>query len=223
MRLAAGVRSLAAAALALSTGSLGAQTIDTRVTDRFLQSVQGDVIVGQSFTAPIGAGALTDFTLWIGGYDSYTYRVLLYAANGTSPTGPALFTSDVRTAPASPAVYWEETFLVGSVPVAPGALYAVLVQTTDPVAYLNVQAEDADPATVLTFDSTYDGGEYLICGYAADPTTAACDGNVTGADLSFVAHFAPSAVPEPSAVVLLAAGLLGLGVAGRSRRRAPPR
>jgi hypothetical protein len=202
---------LALAATVLTAHALAAQTIDTRGNAN--QTVNGPEIIGQRFTAPTDAAALTAFTFFVGAplQQTYDYRTSLYAFGESGPVGTALYTSEVRSASGG---LTPQLFTVGSIAVTPGASYFALVVRTIPGQLTLGLADDSPPG----IQSTYANGELYIAAFTADPVAASYNSFTSGDDLMFVGSFAPSTVPEPSALALVAGGLFLLLTAGRRIR-----
>jgi hypothetical protein len=174
----------------------------------------------------VGASSLLSFGLRIGQFAEvggpYTYRTRIYAWDGTRPIGPALFTSDLRTAPlgAPTTPAFDQTFVTGGVSVTPGSVYIALMHTELPRAW------------TLGYRSTdvYAGGLAYVAPWQADPTAPFPPANPpsgyfplnpAGVDLVFFAQFADAqtVIPEPTAVALVGVGLVLLGGRAAGRRR----
>ena len=225
----AAFRTAAAGAVAAlgSAATAGAQVIDTRpgggVSDAF--STLGPSIPGQTFTVPVGANSLLNFGFWIGQFAEvggpYAYRTRIYAWDGSRPVGPALYTSDLRTAPlgAPTTAAFEQTFVTGGVSVTPGSVYIALLHTELPRAWtLGRRSTDV-----------YAGGLAYTAPWQADPAAPFPPANPpsgyfplnpAGVDLVFFAQFAgaQTVIPEPTMVALVGVGLVLLGGRAVGRR-----
>jgi hypothetical protein len=107
--------------------------------------------------------------------------------------------------------------------LSPGATYALVLSAFDG------NALTPDPSTVLvgaTADDTYAGGSMFVS-LTSDKTSLFGDGAFIsdasfGSDVAFSASFTNSALvatPEPATWMLMATGLMGVGVFAKRRRR----
>ena len=206
----------AAVTVALTAAPLAAQEIDTRgPVESFV--ADGSGIFAQTFTAPTDALTLDGYSFWIASLRGveYDYRTFVYAFDGDDAVGPALFTSDVRTATGALA---RQDFMTGGLGVTPDAVYIAIIQRTEAGGLYVGSTFDGGSG----FASTYAGGAFHVGAfYQADPAAASYIQGVPGdgGDLMFVADFSTSVVPEPATVLLLGGGLLVLGAGGVVRRR----
>ena len=124
--------------------------------------------------------------------------------NGTELVGPSLFFH--HEPGAFPPQGSVSHSLHPNVPIAPNAMFAIVLGISDPSHSIGVSVEDAASfanGALYTFTGTvwreeaYDIGDFAVT-------------------------FAPTVAPEPTTLTLLATGLLGLCVIQhRSRRRRP--
>jgi hypothetical protein len=215
-----------ALAVVLTAGGVSAQTRIGTFAEGALPAATGGgnpgsdprVAMGQVFRTPAAPGALTSLTYWFwtipGLYDGGGSGLLsLYQFSGTAPAGAPVYEAPF-TIPTNPVpleltpVSWSP-----GVTLDPGALYIALLSGSNPVeatAVLNDVPDSGDNTT---------GGLALVCDALAGTCESA--GEIVGVSVvhTFEASFAVSAVPEPRSLVLLAAGLLGIGTATARRRR----
>jgi hypothetical protein len=223
-----------AVALALAAGMAGPVAAQTTVGaggGSFVQSWGKDATTantqtyGQSVTVPLD-NILNSFSFWLGptstnfpdpANPSLSFMAYVYAfdAGSSHAVGPALYTSSVYTYNATPtSAFTEYTFNTGGLSLNTGDLYALFLSTSGLSGTGHIQWEAA------TSDE-YAGGNFIFQNNGEDVSSWTTDPWGTGyaSDLHFEATFGPSAgVPEPSAWMLLVAGLLGLGMAARRRR-----
>lgn len=175
---------------------------------------------GQTITTPGNPNIILEsFSFWFGASNVATYnldfRAFVYEWNTATnrAVGAALFASAVlnRTGTsASPNV--QTTFNTGSLVLTPGNIYVLFVSTLGlpGVGTMRLEANNAN---------AYAGGGVVFMNNAANTGawTANQWGSLNNFDMHFEAQF--SAVPEPSTWILLATGLLVLGIVARNRRR----
>jgi hypothetical protein len=219
-------------ALAMAAGSAGAQSIGSGTPtsgidpfgfDSFYPSTFGTV--GQTFIASSAMPILTSFRFYLtenfGGAD-LRFVGSVYAYSTDHIVGPALYTSTVRSGSSNTLTYdSDQSFFSGlNVLLTGGNTYAFLLQTTatSPDGASNIVgttiANSVTTGTLITSPSYSEsdlqkGGAFIV------PPAG-----TFGADAALIATFSAnvSTVPEPSSVVLLAAGLAGVVVVARRRR-----
>lgn len=176
---------------------------------------------GQTITAPTGESLLTSFTLtFTFGPGGQAYRAYVYAWNGSTITGSALFTSDLLTAPMAPDADVPVTISTGSVAVTAGSQYALLFSTLG-----EASSSSGYEFRTNSDDSSYTGGTFITNDRGAgNPNTTVASLTAGGwdsqnRDLAFTATFinAAAAAPEPGSIALLLTA--GVPVAGLVRRR----
>ena len=193
---------------------------------------------GQSFTAPVGVNSLDSFSFQFGGNGAaLQFRAYIAMFNtDTSPVGTILWQSALTNGlntplglrnPLNPALgtaplLVQFLFATGGVTVSAGMKYIAFVDASPYVAAGGTANMGTD---YTSFANDYPFGEFCYNG-SINGNFA----NVTGngwtcgkADIAFTASFsniALSAVPEPATIWLTIAGLAGLAVASRHRRRA---
>ncbi len=177
--------------------------------------------IGQSFTVPTLAPALSSFSLSLTNafdganlrFSAYIYR---FDAATRSLTGAAAWSRATVAGSGNDFSFDLRTFDTGNVLLAPGSTYLFLLTTLG-------EAVAFPEAGNLLGASTADGyaGGALWASDAATNAALFAGGwsQVDGvADLAFTATFtSATVVPEPATVVLVGTGLLALG--GLARRR----
>lgn len=184
---------------------------------------------GQTFTVPSVDNVLTQFSFYLLPYPGAPAYLRLKRWTGLTTEGPVLFEGEASTV----------TPVVASVP--PGASVVLstwsfsglaLVSGLEYVAYLT-PTPWAAPNTLVgaayhSYWGLYSGGREVVAnadtqpGLLTDPVPVNGGAWFPGAasDALFSAQFGPNIVtPEPSSVILLGTGLLGLGFFARRQRR----
>ena len=200
--------------LFLSHGAARAQTtIDTTASQNTGVASFGNPpsspTYAQTITAPTApnSSVLLDFTFEVLNYSAFPINAIayVYAWNGTTAIGPALFSSAQFTIPGSATAYVPETITpFGGVNLIPGSEYLL--------AFSTVGASSSNGFAGFGFvggPDAYSGGEFV---YSADSTTVAGAAflNTGAQDLAFRADFGTAAVPDKGSTALL----LGLALAG---------
>ncbi len=227
MRTARWVCTAIAVTMAILPATTLAQNIDTRDVDTYVWG--GGGIYGQSFTVGTST-TLTSFSFWVGANDPqiaggtgpYQFYTQLFAWNGSTVTGSALYTSGVLDAVCCDSnVPPRFDFSVGSLALTSGAQYLALVANTAEGVGLKL----GYATTSSGFGSTYAGGEFIggstPAGGPPDATTASYYpiAFAPGNDLMFAADFARvTATPEPATFGLMITGLIGIGFVRRRRQ-----
>jgi hypothetical protein len=224
---------LAIAAVVTSTAGQ-AQTI-TRTLDTgapYAGFGKGGIeTVGQTFTSPGAATALQGFNFFLsndlddggnGANLSFEEYVMRWDAVNSVPTGPVLFQSSAISGSG------DDTFgsfafgiPVDGISVSPNDTYVAFLTT------VGVPASEPDYAfnSLGGSDDTSLGGSFVASYYQGDDYTGLLSDAWyvadEGTNAAFTAQFASntSTVPEPSELVLVATGLLGIAPMLRRKRR----
>ncbi len=196
---------------------LAAQTIDTRTGE--LVGVVTTPNFGQTFTAPAGATFLNAFSFFVHSNTALpadplvTFRAYLRATNGTHAVGDLLF-SEEREADACCSLP-QERFLTGGIPVVAGEQYVAFLIPEG--GTLTSGFASLGGVTV----NSYAGGQAILMNAGCVTSVVACPlGSLGEQDQAFIAEFSGGAtsVPEPSALVLLALGMVAMVIGQRAKR-----
>lgn len=173
---------------------------------------------GQTFTTPT-ENILNSFSLWLGRASplsstpppSINFRAYVYAWNNVArrASGSALFTSALTNHAASSSTpFTQYAFGTGGLGLVSGKMYVMFIEAVSGSGGIFVQSN---------VKNDYKQGDFFFNNSTSPTTTWSGPGFPTATDLKFDATF--SAVPEPSTWILLATGLVLLGVGARTRRR----
>jgi hypothetical protein len=215
--------------VAAATGAQ-AQTISRTLDPNFPLSGFGKGAVGtvgQTFTAPSSASALTNFQFYLsndldnggnGAGLSFQEYVMAWDATNLTPTGPVLFQSGIIQGNGGDA-FAPFMFNPGNVAVSPNNVYVAFITTAGVTSGNTAAAFNALGGS----DDTSDGGSLV---FSVEDTNfnnlmTSQWSVVDGTNAAFSAQFTSntSSVPEPSELILIATGLTTLAGSVRFRRR----
>jgi hypothetical protein len=177
-------------------------------------------VYGETFTPPAGNPVFTGMTFEISNQSgsAIPFQAYVYAWNGAI-TGPALFTSVVLSDP-SMAGFVAFTVTPPPLTLTPGNEYIAFFSTIGEGGSSSASAIWGDMQNP-PLDNAYSGGTFE----QTNTTTFANLSNsafwsTPGNDLAFAFSFSPAATgaPEPSSVLLVAAGIGLFGVLARRKR-----
>ncbi len=174
---------------------------------------------GETFLDPAGNPLLTGMTFEINDFSTpaIPFQAYVYAWNGTSITGPALFTSAVMSVPSASGFQAVTVPTPGTV-LTPGdeyiAFYSTLGDGGDPSSTSAWGFMQNPPADNAYTDGTFEFNNSTNFSALTSPTWISL-----GSDLAFTLTFAPApaAVPEPSSVFLLVTVITALGFLARRK------
>ncbi len=228
-------RSFLAAAMLIALSSTGARagTIDTTslwngTNDITVWGSNNTPTYGQTFTALAGLDKLTSMTFMINNLNATAnYQAFVYAWNGTTITGPALFASPGLTLPAVNG-FQAVSVNTGSTSLVDNQQYVAFFTTTTQAETSTGSGLGFLGTSTLGADD-YSGGNFvynngltfasLTSGWQ-NPTGFFGVSGLAGADLAFTLTFAPLAsVPEPGSLILVATGLAGASLSFSRLRR----
>jgi hypothetical protein len=174
-------------------------------------SSRGIPRLAQTFQPAPGADWLQSFTFFLGDFNpgasgtGLVFRAAVYAVNGAQ-LGSQLFLSGPQSGSANFTTFDAYTFATSNLFLDPLGTFALVLES--------VSSQDQALNAVAAGASDYDGGAFYIVNDDG-AFSPAIDGR---SDAAFNATLTASVVPEPATVVLLASGLLFVGVVACRRR-----
>ena len=178
---------------------------------------------GQTITTDAAGGVLQSFTFYLSPLN-LDFRAFVYEWDGIKAVGPALYGSAATNIGDGFAGFQAVTFNTGAVTLGANKEYVLFFSSSG----VQTQKFNTNTWGALTANA-YAGGEFVLHNSSNDLSSlvnpagwdcpSGCDFLGRGVDLAFKVNIAPAAVPEPSALVLAAAGAVVLGAALRRRRR----
>ncbi len=211
---------LAVAVIGLAVPLRAQSTIGASLTTSvgpLTRSTAGFQSFGQSFTVPTLAPQLSSFSLSFSNFfngSALKFDAYLYAFDVANRrvTGSALWNFLNIAGSSNDFAFDTKTFATGNLTLSPGATYLFLVTTSGQTAI------PADASNLVGANDTnaYADGSFWIASNSANTGAlfavgafSAVDG-VTDANFSAVFLAGQQVVPEPSTILLTAAGLFGI-------------
>jgi hypothetical protein len=168
---------------------------------------------GQTITVPLANSVLQSWTFYMELPTATQFQGEVYAWNGTMASGPNLFQSALMST-SNPSAFQPITFNTGGLALTPGDTYVLFASSSQGPQSPTGEGEWG----FIPRGSVYAGGAFVFINNGANIsqwTSSAWTTNWegTGNDLAFKADFgSTSAVPEPSARILLATVLCAMVV-----------
>jgi len=170
---------------------------------------------GEIITVPLADPVLNSWTFYMEQSSSIQFQGEVYAWNGFMATGPSLFESAVMTT-TNPNIFQPITFNTGGLALTPGGTYVLFASDSKDAQ------TGANGTWGIVSGGSYTGGtfSYINNGTDISQWTSNFWSTAGNYDLAFKADFdTPSAVPEPSARILLTTALCAVAVLTLRRRK----